>query len=96
MAVCVAFDLQGPTFRHLRYDGYKATRHGMPEELAQQMPLMKEVLRAMNIPIYGVPGLGGRRRHRHRGQAVRPGGLGLRGGHRGPGQPAADRRPCAR
>ena len=36
-AVCVAFDLHGPTFRHLKYDGYKATRHGMPEELAQQM-----------------------------------------------------------
>ena len=39
-AVCVAFDLHGPTFRHLKYDGYKATRHAMPEELAQQMPLM--------------------------------------------------------
>ena len=33
-AVCVAFDLHGPTFRHLQYEGYKATRHGMPEELA--------------------------------------------------------------
>ncbi len=55
-AVCVAFDLHGPTFRHLRYDGYKATRHGMPEELAQQMPLMKDVLRAMNIPIYECQG----------------------------------------
>ena len=33
-AVCVAFDLHGPTFRHKMYDGYKATRHGMPEELA--------------------------------------------------------------
>ena len=32
-AICVAFDLHGPTFRHLKYDGYKATRHGMPEEL---------------------------------------------------------------
>ena len=51
-AVCVAFDLHGPTFRHLKYDGYKATRHAMPEELRQQMPLMKEVLTAMNIPIY--------------------------------------------
>ena len=51
-AVCVSFDLHGPTFRHLRYDGYKATRHGMPEELAMQMPVMKDVLRAMNIPIY--------------------------------------------
>ena len=55
-AVCVAFDLHGPTFRHLRYDGYKATRHGMPEELAQQMPVMKEVLTAMNIPIYACQG----------------------------------------
>lgn len=55
-AVCVAFDLHGPTFRHKRYDGYKANRHGMPEELAQQMPLMKQVLRAMNIPIYECQG----------------------------------------
>ena len=55
-AVCVAFDLHGPTFRHLRYDGYKATRHGMPEELAMQMPVMKEVLTAMNIPIYECQG----------------------------------------
>ena len=55
-AVAVAFDLHGPTFRHLRYDGYKATRHGMPEELRQQMPVMKEVLRAMNIPIYECQG----------------------------------------
>ena len=55
-AVCVAFDLKGPTFRHLKYEGYKATRHGMPEELAAQMPIMKEVLTAMNIPIYAVQG----------------------------------------
>ena len=55
-AVCVAFDLHGPTFRHLQYDGYKATRHGMPEELAQQMPVMKQVLKAMNIPIYECQG----------------------------------------
>ncbi len=55
-AVCVAFDLHGPTFRHEKYDGYKATRHGMPEELAQQMPIMKQVLKAMNIPIYECQG----------------------------------------
>ena len=55
-AVCVAFDLHGPTFRHERYEGYKANRHGMPEELAQQMPVMKDVLRAMNIPIYQCQG----------------------------------------
>ncbi len=55
-AIAVAFDLHGPTFRHRKYEGYKATRHGMPEELAQQMPVMKEVLRAMNIPIYECQG----------------------------------------
>ena len=55
-ALCVAFDLHGPTFRHLRYEGYKANRHGMPEELAMQMPVMKDVLRAMNIPIYECQG----------------------------------------
>ena len=55
-AVCVAFDLHGPTFRHEKYDGYKATRHAMPEELAQQMPVMKQVLTAMNIPIYECQG----------------------------------------
>ena len=55
-AICVAFDLHGPTFRHLKYDGYKATRHKMPEELAQQMPIMKQVLAAMNIPIYQCEG----------------------------------------
>lgn len=55
-ALCVAFDLHGPTFRHLQYEGYKATRHGMPEELAMQMPVMKEVLAAMNIPIYECQG----------------------------------------
>ncbi len=55
-AVCVAFDLHGPTFRHEKYEGYKANRHGMPEELAMQMPVMKQVLQAMNIPIYECQG----------------------------------------
>ena len=55
-ALAVAFDLKAPTFRHLQYDGYKATRHAMPEELAQQMPWMKDVLRAMNIPIFECEG----------------------------------------
>ncbi len=55
-ALCVAFDLHGPTFRHEMYDGYKATRHGMPEELAMQMPVMKEVLAAMRIPIFACQG----------------------------------------
>ncbi len=48
-AVCVAFDLKAPTFRHLRYAGYKAQRKGMPEELAVQMPILKQVLDAMGI-----------------------------------------------
>ena len=55
-AICVAFDLHGPTIRHLKYDGYKATRHGMPDELAKQMPVKKDVLRDMNIPIYECQG----------------------------------------
>ena len=42
--VAVAFDLRAPTFRHKMYDGYKANRHGMPEELAQQMPVLKQLL----------------------------------------------------
>ena len=55
-ALCVAFDLKAPTFRHLQYDGYKATRHPMPDELAMQMPVMKDVLRAMRIPIFECEG----------------------------------------
>ena len=42
--VAIAFDLKAPTFRHKMYDSYKATRKGMPEELAQQMPVLKELL----------------------------------------------------
>ena len=49
--IAVAFDLKGPTARHKLYDGYKANRKGMPEELAEQMPMIKDVLRAMNIDI---------------------------------------------
>ncbi|MCL1829718.1 MAG: DNA polymerase I, partial [Oscillospiraceae bacterium] len=47
--LCVAFDLKGPTFRHLRYGAYKAQRKSMPEELAAQMPVIKEILDAMGI-----------------------------------------------
>ena len=43
-AVAIAWDERASTFRHQAYDGYKATRHGMPEELAQQMPVLKELL----------------------------------------------------
>lgn len=55
-ALCVAFDRREPTFRHLEYEGYKATRHAMPEELAMQMPVLKDVLDAMNIPRYELAG----------------------------------------
>ena len=48
-ALCVAFDLAAPTFRHRQYAGYKAQRKPMPEELAVQMPLLKELLSAMGI-----------------------------------------------
>ncbi|MBO6016418.1 MAG: DNA polymerase I, partial [Oscillospiraceae bacterium] len=49
-ALCVAFDRKEPTFRHKSFDFYKAQRKPMPEELAVQMPLLKEVLDAMGIP----------------------------------------------
>ena len=55
-ALCVTFDRREPTFRHLEYEGYKAQRKGMPEELAQQMPVLKEVLDAMDIPRYELAG----------------------------------------
>ena len=47
--ICVAFDVSAPTFRHKMYDEYKAHRKGMPDELKSQMPILKEVLSAMNI-----------------------------------------------
>ncbi len=54
--LAVAFDMKAPTFRHLAYDGYKATRHAMPEDLATQIPILKEVLDAMNIRRYQLEG----------------------------------------
>jgi len=50
--IAAAFDLPAPTFRHKMFDGYKATRHKMPDELREQIPVLKDVLRAMNIKIY--------------------------------------------
>lgn len=52
----VAFDLKEPTFRHKASAAYKATRHGMPEELAMQMPLIKELLSDMGIKVLECPG----------------------------------------
>lgn len=47
--IAVAFDAKGKNFRHSLYDGYKATRKGMPDDLAQQMPVLFELLDKMNI-----------------------------------------------
>lgn len=54
--LCVTFDRKEPTFRHIAYPEYKAQRKGMPEELAVQMPILKQVLDAMNIPRYELAG----------------------------------------
>ena len=55
-ALCVTFDKKAPTFRHLAYADYKGTRKPMPEELAMQMPVLREVLTAMRIPYYELDG----------------------------------------
>ena len=49
--IAVSFDLKAPTARHKLYEGYKANRKGMPNELAEQMPIIKEILKYMNIDI---------------------------------------------
>ena len=49
--ICVAFDKKGPTFRHKEYKEYKGTRQETPSELAQQFPIIREILDAMNITI---------------------------------------------
>ena len=54
--LCVTFDRREPTFRHEADADYKATRHAMPEELAVQMPVLKQVLDAMDIPRYELVG----------------------------------------
>ena len=55
-AVAIAFDVKHPTFRHEMYEGYKANRKGMPEELASQMPYLKRLLSAMGYRIVEAPG----------------------------------------
>lgn len=54
--LAVAFDMKGPTFRHKRYDEYKIHRKPMPDELVGQMPYIKKVVSAYNIPIYQLEG----------------------------------------
>jgi len=55
-ALCVAFDVHAPTFRHTAEETYKATRKPMPEELQMQVPVLKEVLDDMNVPRYEMAG----------------------------------------
>ncbi|MCI5596296.1 MAG: DNA polymerase I [Lachnospiraceae bacterium] len=52
----VAFDRKEPTFRHKKFEAYKGTRKPMPKELHEQVPLLKEILKAMNIPVLERPG----------------------------------------
>ena len=54
--VAVAFDLKAPTFRHREVASYKATRKGMPPELASQMPVIKEILKALGVTVLEVEG----------------------------------------
>lgn len=54
--LCVTFDVKAPTFRHLSYEGYKAQRKPMPEDLVAQLPIIREMLDAMSIPRYELPG----------------------------------------
>ena len=48
-AIGVAFDVHAPTFRHKKYDEYKAGRHAMPDELRMQMPILKDILKSLGI-----------------------------------------------
>ncbi|MBQ7681291.1 MAG: DNA polymerase I, partial [Oscillibacter sp.] len=55
-ALCVTFDVHAPTFRHRADAAYKANRKPMPDDLREQVPVLKEVLDALNIPRYECPG----------------------------------------
>lgn len=52
----VAFDMKAPTFRHKMYDGYKASRHGMPDELAQQLPFAKKAMQSLGFKVLELEG----------------------------------------
>ena len=54
--LCVMMDMHAPTFRHTLYDGYKATRKPMPEELRPQLPLVRQMLEAMHVRICELEG----------------------------------------
>lgn len=55
-SLAIAFDLKGPTFRHQKFEDYKIHRKPMPDELVEQMPVIKEVVRAYNIPLFEMQG----------------------------------------
>ena len=54
--LAVSFDLPGPTFRHEQYADYKATRQKMPDDLRDQFPKVREVVKALRIPVYELQG----------------------------------------
>lgn len=54
--IAVAFDTAEPTFRHKRYEAYKATREKMPDDMVEQLPLLKQLVRAYSIPVLEIPG----------------------------------------
>ena len=69
--VAMFFDAKGPTFRHERYEAYKANRPPMPEDLVEQLPWIRKVTEAFNIPVFEMQGLRSRRSHRHPGPPCR-------------------------
>ena len=79
-ALCVMFDRREPTFRHKHSEAYKATRKPMPDDLAAQMPVLKDVLDALGIE--RAFRLGGGRSSRHREPHRSGAGLGVRRRHR--------------
>ncbi len=54
--IAVAFDTKQPTFRHKAYAEYKATREKMPEDMVEQLPYLKRIVEAYNIPVFELPG----------------------------------------
>ncbi len=54
--IAVCFDPHGPTFRHEMYEGYKAQREAQPEDITASVPIIKDIIKAYNIPVFEVPG----------------------------------------
>ena len=90
--VAIAFDLPAPTFRHKMYDSYKANRHGMPEELASQMPLLRQLLTDLGYTLVTAEGWEADDILGTLAAAWTQRGGHLLPGHRRPGQPAAGER----